>query len=99
MRNITVYNGQSLADIAVQECGAFEAVFSLAARNGLSVTDSLSTGRLLVYEQENIVKKQVVAMLAAGKVRPATEVTAEEMAAVPYGGISFMGIEVDFIVS
>ena len=27
------------------------------------------------------------------------EVTAEEMAAVPYGGIGFMGIEVDFIVS
>lgn len=99
MRNITVHNGQSLADIAVQECGAFEAVFSLATRNGLSVTDSLSTGRLLVYGQEDIVKKQVVAMLAAGKVRPATEVTAEEMAAVPYGGIGFMGIEVDFIVS
>lgn len=99
MRNITVHNGQSLVDIAVQECGAFEAVFSLAVRNDLSVTDSLSTGQLLVYEQEDIVKKQIVVTLAAGKVRPATEVTAEEMAAVPYGGIGFMGIEVDFIVS
>ncbi len=36
--------------------------------------------------------------LAAMGVKPATAVSAEDAALVPWGGIGFMGIEIDFIV-
>lgn len=35
-----VKRGQSLIDIAIQECGSAEAAYNLATLNGLSVSDS-----------------------------------------------------------
>lgn len=36
---------------------------------------------------------------AVERVAPATEASDEDRAACPYGGIGYMGIEIDFIVS
>lgn len=98
MRSI-VHSRQSLLDITIQECGSFEAAFTLAERNGLAVTDELAVGQAVEFAPEDISKKQVVASLAAQGVKPATAISEQDAALVPWGGIGFMGLEIDFIVS
>lgn len=44
---VVVRDGQTLADVAIQEYGALEAVVQLAADNGLSVSDVPQTGTVL----------------------------------------------------
>lgn len=85
-------------DIAIQECGSFEAAYELAERNGLAVTDDLVLGTQLEYIPEDVMKKQVVAHLAARRIKPATDASEQDTSLAPYGGIGFMGIEIDFIV-
>lgn len=94
----TIHSRQSLLDIAVQECGTFEAAWELAERNGLALTDELTTGAVIDYLPEQVASKQVVDRLAARRIRPATAATKEDAATAPWGGIGYMGIDVDFIV-
>lgn len=94
----TIHSRQSLLDIAIQECGAFEAAYELAGRNGMAITDEMATGTDLEYLPEDVAKKQVVAYLAVRQVEPATAVSEQDMSLAPCGGIGFMGIEIDFIV-
>lgn len=94
----TIHSRQSLLDIAIQECGSFEAAYELAERNGLAVTDDLETGAELGFIREDVTKKQVVAHLAARHIKPATAPSEEDTSLAPCGGIGFMGIEIDFIV-
>lgn len=94
----TIHSRQSLLDIAIQECGSFEAAYELAGRNGLAVTDDLEPGTELEFIQEDVTKKQVVAHLAARRIKPATAASELDTSIAPYGGIGFMGIEIDFIV-
>lgn len=67
---IEVRNRQCLADIALQVCGSVEAVFAIAERNGLSITDDLAVGQILTYEPTDIEDKRVVAAFAADKIYP-----------------------------
>lgn len=97
MRSI-IHSRQSLLDIAIQECGSFEAAYELADRNGLAVTDDLETGAVVEFIREDVTKKQVVAHLAARRIKPATAASELDTSIVPCGGIGFMGIEIDFIV-
>lgn len=93
----TVHNRQSLVDIALQECGAFEATFALARRNGVSVTDEPATGHVLEYTPEDVVDKRIVAVLAARGVKPATALAISQSTAQPQG-IGRMAVGIDFIV-
>lgn len=36
---VTVKDGQTLADVAVQECGSWEAMIEIARENGMSMTE------------------------------------------------------------
>lgn len=94
---ITVHSRQSLLDIAVQESGAVDAAFELAAQNGMALTDPLAVGTVLTFNGA-AVDKRVADYLAARNIRPATELSAEEVEIAPYGGIGYMGIEIDFMV-
>lgn len=96
---ITTSKGQSLLDIALQECGAFEAAFDLADRLGIAISDTLEPGTVLEIAPEDIRQKQAVTTLKMAGAKPATDITAADIAEVPYGGIGFMKIEIDFIVS
>lgn len=40
MKTITLLQGQSLFDIALQHCGSMEAAFDIAALNDIAVTDN-----------------------------------------------------------
>ncbi|WP_297553600.1 hypothetical protein [uncultured Alistipes sp.] len=94
----TIHSRQSLLDIAVQECGSVEAAFALSERNGIALTDDLAAGQELEVTPEDMGKKRIVTALAAMGVKPATAVSAEDAALVPWGGLGFMGVEIDFIV-
>ena len=90
----TTRNNQTLLDIAVQECGTVEAAFEIAERNGLALTDELNTGQKLDIVMTTTREESVV----QDRINPATAPSAEETEMVPYGGIGFMGIEIDFVV-
>lgn len=88
---------QSLLDIAIQTSGSVEAAFELAAKNDVAISEELARDAEL--ETVAVVDKIVLSRYEARNIRPATEVSPEDMQRVPYGGIGFMGIEIDFIVS
>ena len=91
---------QTLLDIALETEGTVAAVMEIAEANGLSVTDELEDGQELeVPEPTTEREARTVRRYRAQGVEPATEVSAGEQAECPYGGIDFMGIEIDFEVS
>ena len=95
----TIHNRQSLLDIAVQECGATEAAYSLAQRNGIAITDDLAAGEQIAFVPKDVLDKRVAASMKAYGAKPATAVSESDIALVPWSGIGLMGIEIDFIVS
>ena len=96
----TVKERQTLLDDALQTGGHNETVLALAEANGMSITDRLEDGRVLtIPEPVESGDTRTVELYKAHKVEPATEVSPDDMSACPYGGIGFMGIEIDFIVS
>lgn len=96
MAKIAPSDRQSLLDIAVQTSGGVEAAFDLAAANDVSVSESLEAGAQL--ETAPVADKMVLERYTARQIRPATELSDEEIEAAPFGGIGYMGIEVDFMV-
>jgi len=95
---VIVRSGQSLPDIALQACGSFEAAMTLARRNDLALTDALAIGQALEAAPEDILSRRVVERYAAGKICPATALTADDLTALR-DGIGYMGIEIDFNVN
>lgn len=96
----TAKEGQTLLDIALQTGGHIETMLALAEANGMSITDRLEDGHVLtVPEPVEGGDTRTVELYKAHKVEPATEASEDDMSACPYGGIGFMGIEIDFIVS
>jgi len=92
---------QTLADIGLQYGGSYEAGVETAIRNGLSVTERLADGQELTVGNtpEDADGLRVVTRYAVAGVEPATEASDADMAACPYGGIGYMGIEIDFTIS
>lgn len=88
---------QSVIDVAIQTSGGVEAAFALSAKNDISISEVIAPGAEL--ETVEAADKMVLSRYEARKVQPATEISPEDMELVPYGGINFMGIEIDFIVS
>lgn len=82
----------------IQECGSIENIFFVALRNGISITDDLRIGQQIEINPGEIVRKQVVSYLAARHIQPATALTSASVNISP-GGIGYMAIEIDFIVS
>jgi len=94
----TVKNRQSLLDIGMEECGAFEAAYTMSEQNDIGISSDLEVGQLIEYTAETP-RKYLKENLEAKGVKPATAVSDIDEATVPYGGIGLMGIEYDFIVS
>lgn len=94
----TARNRQSLADLAIERCGSIEAIFDVADRNGLAITDDLHSGQSVDFGSDAAVKKQVVVRLESYGAIPATGITSTDADVCPYGGVGYMGIEYDFTV-
>lgn len=86
---------QSLIDISIIETGTVEGLLDLSIINDISITDNLFNGQELEFN--DIIKKDVVKSLSVASAKPATAIFSDAPTAL--GGIGFMAIEVDFIVS
>ena len=89
MNKVKPLDRQSLIDVALQTSGGVEGALGMSIKNDIPVSG----------ETAPVVDKLVLGRYEARGIRPATDISAEDLACVPYGGIGFMGIEIDFIVS
>ncbi len=94
METITALTRQSLIDIAVQSLGDADMAQELAELNAMALTDDVEPGTILKLPV--IADESVVRFFDTNGLRPASALEAEDM---PEGGIDFMGIEINFIVS
>jgi hypothetical protein len=94
---VKVLEGQSLFDLAVQVSGSTEAAFNMAGLNGLSITDVLTSGSVLIAPDP--INKPVSEYYRMNGLKPATDVTIGVMDEMRDEGIDYWAIEVDFIVT
>jgi hypothetical protein len=92
-----VLEGQSIFDIAIQRCGSAEAAFDIALLNDLSITDDLTTGQELIVPY--IANTSVADYYTRKHLLPATGVTVDLESTITIGGLGYMAIGIDFIVS
>jgi len=88
---------QSIIDIALQTSGDVSAALDLAIANDLNITDDLVLGSTL--STVDVVNRGVVNRYNEKKTTPATDISEEDSNNAPFGGIGYMGIELDFMVS
>jgi len=91
-----VLERQSLLDIAMQYCGDASAAFAIAVLNGISASDGLIVDSELLLP--DVIDSDVVKYYINNDIQPATTVTDREMNA-QLGGLGFMSLGIDFIVS
>lgn len=84
MGRVKVKAGQSLLDIAIQECGGLSALAELAAMNGLSITSDLPV--LSELRTPSPADDKVALLFANMEHKPATSV---EAVGGTYGGRIF----------
>lgn len=93
---IVVDQGQSLIDVAIQHLGDATGAFDLALVNGLSITEKLVPGRLLIPSE--VLNPGLVKYYLDNGYRPATYITEAGEVELPRG-IDYWAIGIDFIVS
>ena len=64
---------QNLVDLALMLTGSVEGVWALAERNDLSVTDCLTHGQRIKWDETDVVDPSVVERYAAEGFCPATD--------------------------
>lgn len=94
MYNVTVLDGQSLFDIAVQHTGNVANAAIIAKANNISINDDLATGTVLAIPDGVDADDKSSRYFETSRTKPTTGDVGEQ---VP-SGIDFMGIEIDFIV-
>lgn len=87
-------NSQTTIDVAIQQCGSLEAVYTLALRNNVEITDDVQE-RVITYSNEDIRDTNVVSMLRIDGIIPAGKLRGQTMA----GGIGYWTIGFNFIIS
>ncbi len=95
MKTAVITENQTIFDIAMQYCGDADSALTTAIANGLSLTASLTPGQSLTLP-EMPANRAMVNYYGVNSIKPATGTTQND---TPPGGISFMGIQIDFIVS
>lgn len=94
---VTVKQGQSIFDIAVQYCGEAHAAFELAKINNITVTTSLVAGTTLLLPKS--LNEGLTKYFKDGKHVPATAANLKTQVIEPiFSGIDYWAIENDFIV-
>lgn len=77
MMKLTVKSNQSLMDMAVEHCGAFEAVVDLAFANDISITDALETASEI--EEVDVFEEKTAKLFGNLYNKPATALTRIEI--------------------
>lgn len=97
MNKVKPLNRQSLIDIALQTSGGMEGVLGLSVKNDIPVSGKLTPD--VELETAPAADKLILERYKAQVIRPATDISAEDLMCAPYGGIGLMGIEIDFMVN
>lgn len=97
MQKVKVLRGQTLYDIAVQWLGDAQAATAIANTNGLSITAELEAGTELVLPAGSAYYEPAAAHFLESAQKPASAESGDS--AYLLGGIGYMGIEINFIVS
>lgn len=92
---IKVQSRQTLFDIALQQTGIADNALLIAIENGISVTDKLNSGDILTISGTEK-GSDVLEVYQEKRIFPATAPNSKQEV---LGGIEYMGIEIDFIVS
>lgn len=88
---------QALIDLAMQETGGIEALFTMAVLNKISITDDLVIGQQ--YKKSAVATQKIVDVFT-GAHKPASNMAvSEDQLPAPQEGIDYWYIEVDFKVS
>lgn len=100
MRTITVSEGQSLLDIAVEHCGDVEKAYDIAEMNSIELTEELQPGTSLKVPNVEVDRKATTEMFTAKGLKPATKDNGGliELPPLDEEGIDFWAIEDDFEV-
>lgn len=89
----------SILDLAILSGGCLDCAMSVCDKNDVCITDDMEIGKEYdtdLLEGKNEYSKNIIEL---ERIRPATALSADDMAACPYGGINYMGVEIDFEVS
>lgn len=96
-RTTKVSEGQTLFDIAIQECGDINAVYDLADLNLKSITDTLAIGETIILPPVVAVPK-VVEQFKAQYKKPVSDDT-DDQDDIKGEGLEYWAIEIDFKIS
>ncbi|WP_367867903.1 hypothetical protein [Pedobacter sp. WC2423] len=91
-----VDQGQSLLDVALQHCGDVSVIFDIAVLNGVSVTEKLKPGTVLILPE--VSDAGMVRYFFQNNFIPATDTGSVKAIELPEG-IDYWAIGIDFIVS
>lgn len=96
MDRILAKDRQTLLDLQLIACGSLDGIIDTCARNDLSITEELADGQEI--DVVGTVNKKVVVMYGNKGYQPATAISGVG-AGIKYGGIGYMAIGVDFVIS
>lgn len=86
-------NSQTTIDVAIQQCGSLEAVYALALRNNVEISDDVQ-GVVLLYDEDDVIEPDVVNVLVVDNITIAGKVQDEQI----MKGIGYWYIEQNFRV-
>lgn len=95
--NVTAAYKQTLLDLALQTSGTAESAMELALINSRSLSDELEAGDEITLP-DTPQNRRMVKYYNINGILPATGLK-PEFSGIVNGGINYMGIEIDFIVS
>lgn len=99
MKTVIVLDNQRLIDISMQELGDVERLVELAALNGVSMTEELVAGSTIQIPDYEAAKVTTVKTFSDTSKAPASATESDHFPKVPPGGIGYMQIGGNFIVS
>ena len=71
-------SNQTTIDVALQTCGSMEAVYAMAMKNNVEITEDVQ-GRVLTYDESDVVDGDVVAMLKVDDIELSGKVRTEQV--------------------
>ena len=86
IKKVEIRGRQSLQDITIQEAGSMEALFMIALRHNISITDDVANYPedldAITITNNNIISRRNVNYYSGHGIKPATGITDEEVDAI-----------------
>lgn len=93
MGSIVANSRQTTTDLVLESYGSIERLNEFARENNIAITDDLTTGQELEFNEQDPEDKETKSYLNRNNIHPASQGEAIQ------GGIGYMQIETNFIVS